>query len=214
MYPSHTIERSIRGHFFNFLRAPLFCIHRNSKNIVAKKFYIARIFIIDLYSIIQKLRTCIKEYLLPPLPRPFPFFSNYRQFLLFIVAFLIANNGIMMTMDFAGIIGAVLFNMTQTQLIVFMIIVQITSVAGAFVFGKLVDRVSTKRALILAILGMILACSLIFGAKSLLVFNLVGALAGFALTGVQSVSRTAVGQLAPEEKSAQVFGPFASFALS
>lgn len=132
--------------------------------------------------------------------------SNYRQFLLFIVAFLIANNGIMMTMDFAGIIGAVLFNMTQTQLIVFMIIVQITSVAGAFVFGKLVDRVSTKRALILAILGMILACSLIFGARSLLVFNLVGALAGFALTGVQSVSRTAVGQLAPEDKSAQFFG--------
>ncbi len=132
--------------------------------------------------------------------------GNYRQFLLFIGAYLIANNGIMMTMDFAGIIGAVLFNMNQTQLIVFMIIVQITSVAGAFVFGKLVDRVSSKRALIIAILGMIVACSCIFFANTLLLFNIVGALAGFALTGVQSVSRTAVGQLAPEEKSAEFFG--------
>jgi UMF1 family MFS transporter len=132
--------------------------------------------------------------------------GNYRQFLLFIGAFLITNNGIMMTMDFAGIIGAVLFNMNQTQLIVFMIIVQITSVMGAFVFGKLVDRVSSKRALMAAILGMIVACSLIFSANSLLVFNLIGALAGFMLTGVQSISRTAVGQLAPEEKSAEFFG--------
>ena len=34
------------------------------------------------------------------------------------------------------------------------------------------------------------------------------ALAGFALTGVQSVSRTAVGQIAPEEKAAEFYGLF------
>jgi UMF1 family MFS transporter len=132
--------------------------------------------------------------------------GQHKQFVLFLVAFLIMNNAIMMTMDFAGIIGAVLFKMNQTQLIIFMMIVQVTSVMGAFVFGKLVDKISSKRALIISILGMILACSLIPFANSLLVFNLIGALAGFALTGVQSVSRTAVGQLAPEEKSAEFFG--------
>ncbi len=134
--------------------------------------------------------------------------GDFRQFVLFVVAFLVFNNAIMMTMDFAGIIGAVLFNMTQQQLIVFMIIVQVTSVMGAFVFGKLVDRLSTKRTLLLAIFGMIIACALIMVVDSLLAFNLIGALAGFALTGVQSVSRTAVGQLAPEEKSAEFFGIF------
>jgi len=34
----------------------------------------------------------------------------------------------------------------------------------------------------------------------------VGALAGFALTGVQSVSRTMVAQMSPEEKSAEFYG--------
>ena len=134
--------------------------------------------------------------------------GDHRQFMLFVASFMIFNNAIMMTMDFAGIIGAVLFNMNQQQLIVFMIIVQVTSVIGAFVFGKLVDRLTTKRVLIISVLGMIVACSGIMFVDSLLAFNLIGALAGFALTGVQSVSRTAVGQLAPEGKSAEFFGIF------
>jgi MFS transporter, UMF1 family len=134
--------------------------------------------------------------------------GNYKQFVLFMVAFLIFNNSIMMTMDFAGIIGSVLFHLTQQELIIFMIIVQVTSVVGAYVFGKLVDRVSSKRALILSILGMIVAVTGIIWVSSLSAFYMIGALAGFALTGVQSVSRTAVGQLAPEDKSTEFFGVF------
>lgn len=132
--------------------------------------------------------------------------GEYKQFILFIVAFLIFNNAIMMTMDFAGIIGSTLFKMDQTQLIIFIIIVQLTSVAGAFLIGRLISRVSSKWALVFSIVGMMVAVSLIFVVQSLVAFYLVGALAGFALTGVQSVSRTAVGQLAPEEKSTEFFG--------
>lgn len=134
--------------------------------------------------------------------------GDYKQFLLFIVAYIIFNNGIMMTLDFASIIGAVLFNMNQQQLIIFMIIVQFTSVIGAFVFGKLSHAWTSKISLGVAVLCMILAVSGLFMVKSLFVFNIIGAMAGFALTGVQSVSRTSVGQLAPVEKSAEFFGIF------
>jgi UMF1 family MFS transporter len=44
--------------------------------------------------------------------------------------------------------------------------------------------------------------------QSINVFFVVGGLAGFALTGVQSVSRTLVGQFAPEGKSAEFYGFF------
>jgi UMF1 family MFS transporter len=40
-------------------------------------------------------------------------------------------------------------------------------------------------------------------------FFIIGGVAGFALTGVQSVSRTMVGQLSPENKSAEFYGFFA-----
>jgi UMF1 family MFS transporter len=82
----------------------------------------------------------------------------------------------------------------------------VTSVGGAFAFGKLTARLSSKRSLIISLIGMIVACSLIVFADSLTAFYAVGALAGFALTGVQSVSRTSVGEMAPAEKSAEFFG--------
>jgi len=47
---------------------------------------------------------------------------RFREFITFIVSFLVYNDGILMALDFAAIIGAVLFGMTQTQLIIFMII--------------------------------------------------------------------------------------------
>jgi UMF1 family MFS transporter len=134
--------------------------------------------------------------------------KSYKEFIKFIVAFLVYNDGIMMTMDFAAIIGAVLFGMDQQQLIIFMIIVQVTSVAGAYLFGILSVRWNSKKSLIVSLLLMITAVLALLVVDSIQVFYLIGALAGFALTGVQSVSRTMTGQFAPEGKSAEFFGFF------
>ncbi len=134
--------------------------------------------------------------------------KSYKEFIKFIVAFLIFNDGIMMTMDFAAIIGAVLFGMEQQELIIFMIIVQITSVAGAYLFGNLSVRLSSKKSLIISLVLMILAVLALLVVESIQIFYLIGAVAGFALTGVQSVSRTMTGQFAPEGKSAEFFGFF------
>ena len=133
---------------------------------------------------------------------------NYKDYLKFIIAFLIYNDGIMMALDFAAIIGATLFGMTQTQLIIFMIIVQVTSVAGAYIFGLLADRWSSKNALVISLVLMIGAILWMLFVGNLTVFYIIGGLAGFALTGVQSVSRTLVGQYAPEGKSAEFYGFF------
>lgn len=165
----------------------------------------------------------VKERAEPkPLPRGENYFSisikrlwetfkaarKYQSFARFLGAFLVFNNGIMITLDFAAIIGATLFGLDQTQLIVFMIIVQVTSVIGAFVFGRAAGRWGSKAILVVALILMTLTVSLLYFTHSLTMFNIVGALAGFALTGVQSVSRTAVGQIAPEEKAAEFYGLF------
>jgi UMF1 family MFS transporter len=133
---------------------------------------------------------------------------NYKDFIKFLFAFLIFNNGIMITLDFAAIIGAVLFGMTQQQLIIFMIIVQVTSVIGAFLFGIIVDRLGGRLSLTIALGLMVITVAMLIFVRDLTFFNIIGALAGFALTGVQSVSRTVVGQITPEEKSAEFYGLF------
>ncbi|MCB9433729.1 MAG: MFS transporter [Ardenticatenaceae bacterium] len=134
---------------------------------------------------------------------------HYREFIKFMIAFLIFNDGIIMALDFAAIIGTVLFGMEQQGLIIFIIIVQITSVIGAYVFGIATDRWSGKRALIISLLLMIAAVIWLFFATSQPIFFVIGALAGFALTGVQSVSRTMVGKLSPPGQSAEFYGLFA-----
>jgi MFS transporter, UMF1 family len=133
---------------------------------------------------------------------------NYREFIKFLFAFLIFNNGIIMMLDFAAIIGAVLYGMNQQQLIIFMMIVQVTSVMGAFIFGRATARFGGKISLTLSILVMIVTVGGLFFVTSLSGFYVIGALAGFALTGVQSVSRAVVGQVCPVEKSAEFYGLF------
>ncbi len=135
--------------------------------------------------------------------------GRYREFIKFVVSFLIYNDGVMMAMNFAAIIGAVLFGMEQTDLIIFIIIVQVTNVAGAFVLGRMADRVGGKRALILSILLMVLAIILMFFTRTATFFFFVGALAGFAMAGIQSVSRTMVGVMSPPGQSAEFYGFFA-----
>ena len=135
--------------------------------------------------------------------------GNFKDFLRFIIAFLIYNDGILMALNFAAIIGAVMFGMEQTELIIFMIIVQITSVIGAYLAGLLGKKWGFKRTLIYSIIMMALVVTSMIFAQNITQFYIIGALAGFALTGVQSVSRTMVSYFAPEGRSAEFYGIFA-----
>ncbi|MGQ9459580.1 MAG: MFS transporter, partial [Anaerolineae bacterium] len=133
---------------------------------------------------------------------------RFKEFLKFLVAYLIYNDGIMMIMDFAGIIGAVLFGLDQQRLILFMILVQVTNVAGAYGFGLLVDRMGGKQSLFLALTLLVALVVALFFTYSVAGFFLIGALAGIAMAGAQSVSRTMVAFLCPPEKSAEFYGFF------
>jgi UMF1 family MFS transporter len=55
---------------------------------------------------------------------------------------------------------------------------------------------------------MIFTVSMLLVVESMAFFNVLGALAGFSLTGVQSVSRTMVSQMAPPEKITEFYGFF------
>lgn len=134
---------------------------------------------------------------------------GFKEFLKFMLAFIIYNDGVIMALDFAAIIGAVLFGMEQEQLIIFVIVVQITNVIGAYGFGRAVDRFRGKPTLILSLLLMIAVIIAMYFTQTMTGFFIVGAFAGIAMAGIQSVSRTMVAFFAPPGKSAEFFGLFA-----
>jgi UMF1 family MFS transporter len=99
--------------------------------------------------------------------------------------------------------------MDQEMLIIFVILVQVTNVAGAYAFGVLVDRIGGKRSLVISILMMIGIVIGLYFTQTQTGFFVIGALAGIAMAGVQSVSRTMVAMFSPPGQSAEFYGFFA-----
>lgn len=143
------------------------------------------------------------------LRRTFATVKKHREFFRFMMAFLIYNDGILMTINFAAIFGAVMFGLEQQMLIVFMIVIQVTSVIGAYVSGILTERIGNKKTLILFILMMLGAVIGLFLNESVLGFFIIGGVAGCALSAVQSVSRGMIAILSPPGRTAEFYGFFA-----
>jgi len=130
---------------------------------------------------------------------------HFKEFAKFMVAFLIYNDGIMMAMDFAAIIGGVLYGMNEVQLIIMMIIVQVTSIFGAYVSGIYGEKAGFKKALMISLIMMLGTIIWMLFNKTMIGYFIITALAGFALTGVQAVSRTMTGFFAPKGQSAEFY---------
>jgi MFS transporter, UMF1 family len=134
----------------------------------------------------------------------------FKEYVKFIVAFLVYNDGIIMALDFAGIIGATLFGLDQQLLLYFFVVVQLTNVLGAYIFGILVDRIGGKPSLMLSLLLMVGVVIWLYFNKSQVGFFIIGGVTGVAMAGAQSVSRTMVALFAPPGKGAEFYGFFAT----
>ena len=136
---------------------------------------------------------------------------GFKEFVKFIVAFFVYNDGIMIVMGFASIIGATLFGLKTQEILIFFIVVQLANVLGSYVFGVLADRIGVKLSLVLSLVLMVAVVIWLFFAHGHTTFFIIGAVAGLAMAGAQSVSRTMVALFAPPGKSAEFFGFFATF---
>ncbi len=134
---------------------------------------------------------------------------GFKEFIKFMAAYLIYNEGVIIALDFAAIIGAVLFDLKQEGLILFFILVQATNVVGALAFGHLQDRIGGKRSLTLSIALMIACVAALYFARTQTELFLIGAFVGVAMAGIQSVSRAMVATFTPPGKSGEFFGFFA-----
>jgi UMF1 family MFS transporter len=134
---------------------------------------------------------------------------NFKEFIKFMVALLIYNDGIIAALDFAAIIGAVLFGVKDTELIIFVIIVQVTNVIGSWAYAHIGERFGFKNSLVQSLILMLLAVGAMMFIDSVTGFFIIGAVAGFAMAGAQSISRTMVSVFAPKGKTAEFYGFFA-----
>jgi len=132
--------------------------------------------------------------------------KTHKEFVKYAISFLIYNDGIMMLMDFAAIIGATLFGMEQTELILFVILIHLSGAFGALLFGRISDKSSGKEAVLLSLAILIASITGLFLITGIAGFYVIGFIAGLSLSGAQAVSRSMVSQLAPVAQAAEFYG--------
>jgi len=138
-------------------------------------------------------------------------FKNIRQYkmlFLFLIAFLIYNNGIDTVINLSPAFGEDVLNMTSGELIKMFLIVQFVAFGGAIAFGYIADRFGNK---VVIVSNLLVWCAAVLGVAFVQTagqFTLLGVLIGLVLGGVQSSSRALMARLAPKEIHNEAFGFF------
>jgi UMF1 family MFS transporter len=135
---------------------------------------------------------------------------RYRQALLFLVAFLIYNDGVGTIIKFAVIYGAEL-NIKSSDMILAILLVQFVGIPCTFVFGHLAGRISAKNAIYIGLVVYSGVSVLGFFMTTSTHFFMLAALVGLVQGGVQALSRSLFSTLIPKHKSSEFFGLFAVF---
>ena len=158
--------------------------------------------------------------------------GRFKNALLYLIAFMLYNDGLAAIIAFGGVYAAAIFGWSTVTLGIFGIILTVFAIPGAFLGGKLDDRLGSKRTVQLAIVGVIVATIGIVGVSADRVLFFVPAaelsptrglfgstqekvvmgfalLLGFCMGPMQAASRTLIGRLAPEGMTGEFFGLFA-----
>lgn len=134
---------------------------------------------------------------------------KYRMLFLFLVAFLLFNNGITTAIYLAAPFASDVLNLNASQQIASFLLVQMVAMVGAFGFGHLSDRIGQRNTIVITLVIWCVAVSLTMLVQSYAQYLWVAGLIGVVLGGSQSASRTLLAKLAPEEIRNEAFGLFA-----
>ena len=161
--------------------------------------------------------------------------KNYKNLTLFLLAFFFYIEGVNTTIFFSGNFARTTLGFSFQELILFFLIVQTTAIIGSVLFGVLSDSIGQKKSIVISlyiwIFTMVLAFIISDSENTLFIylenlfdvgvkefqstsFYVVGLLAGSVMGATQSVSRSMMTKLTPQEKKTEFFGFFSLFGKS
>ena len=136
---------------------------------------------------------------------------QFRHLVLFLLAFMLYNDGIQTVIDMASIYGAEELKLSTTTLMVTLLVVQIIAAFGAMLFSWIAMKIGSKKAIMLSLVlwsGVVIYAYFIETAAE---FFGLGVIIGIVLGGSQALSRSFYGSMVPEEASAEFFGFYTIF---
>ncbi|MYL32392.1 MFS transporter [Pontibacillus yanchengensis] len=131
--------------------------------------------------------------------------NQYKQLLLFLVAFWLYNDGISTIIKMATSYGTSI-GIGTSDLIMALLITQFVGIPFSFLFGWLATKISAKKALLLALYIYIGIVILGYFMTSALHFYALATCVGFVQGGAQALSRSLFGRMVPDDRHAEFFG--------
>ncbi|MFD8396187.1 MFS transporter [Streptomyces sp. NPDC059680] len=130
--------------------------------------------------------------------------------LAFLLAYLIYNDGIQTVITQASVYGSQELGLSQSTLIVAVLLVQVLAVAGALAMGRLARTYGAQRTILGSLVAwtVTLAAGYFLPAKAPVFFFVLAAGIGLVLGGSQALSRSLFSHLVPPGKEAEYFSAY------
>ena len=137
--------------------------------------------------------------------------GRFKHLTLFLVAYMIYNDGIHTVTSMATIYGTEELRLSTTALMVTLLLVQVVAIGGALIFSRIANRIGAKHAVMCALVlwsGVVTYGYFIHTATE---FFVLGIIVGVVLGGTQALSRSFYGAMIPEQASAEFYGFYSVF---
>ncbi|MCH8991327.1 MAG: MFS transporter [Acidobacteria bacterium] len=134
---------------------------------------------------------------------------QYRQIIRFLLARLVFNDGLVTVFAFAGIYASGTFDFSQSDIIVFGIVINVAAGLGAWVFGIMDGRRGGKSTIMVSLAALSVATLIAVFAPTRAWLWVAGIGIGIFAGPNQSASRSLMGRFVPERHQSEFFGFFA-----
>ncbi|MFC1607819.1 MFS transporter [Candidatus Latescibacterota bacterium] len=136
---------------------------------------------------------------------------RFKHLLLFLIAFMIYNDGIQTVIFMSTIYGKEELGLPSWVLMVTLLIIQFVAFFGALLLGWVAGKTSAKKALMITLAAWTGVVTYAYFMTSAGEFFILGVIVGLAMGGSQALSRSLYGSMIPENASAEFFGFYSIF---
>jgi UMF1 family MFS transporter len=132
--------------------------------------------------------------------------KQYRELVKLLIAFLVYNDGVVTVIGFATIYAVEVIGFSSAEIRNMFVALNVVAAAGAFLFGRLADRIGQKRTILISLAIWIVAVFIAWKATDKTTFWIAATLIGIGMGSSQSVTRSLFALFTPRQNAAEFAG--------